>query len=116
MESTTTTDMARFGNREREMAEELLRAWREQGLPEDFYDDEVVIMCNANSGNVFLTNSNYEAAMMTDDGKLQTWYNCPQCGCEGFREEIGIENHTGKDKKECRAWIRDIKKAIAEVK
>jgi len=36
MKDITTTDLSNFGPRERNMAEKLLRAWREQGLPEDF--------------------------------------------------------------------------------
>ena len=87
MNDITTTDLSKFGSRERNMAEELLKAWREQDLPDDFYDDEVTIMMNANSGNVFLTNSEFQAAMMNDD-KLETWYNCPYCGHEGFKEDM----------------------------
>ena len=41
MKEVTTTDFSRFGSREREMAEELLKAWREQGLPDDFDNDSV---------------------------------------------------------------------------
>ena len=37
----TTTNLSDFGYRELEMLEELLKAMREQGLPDDFYDEEV---------------------------------------------------------------------------
>jgi len=90
MNEITTTDLSKFGSRERHMAEELLKAWREQGLPDDFYDEDVTIMMNYNSGCVFLTNSEYQAAMMNDD-KLETWYNCPYCGHEGFKEDMEHE-------------------------
>jgi hypothetical protein len=86
-EEITTTDMAKMGSRERGMMRELLNAWNEQGLPEDFEADEVVVMFNMNSGSVFLTNSEYQAAMMNGD-KLETWYNCPYCGHEGFKEDM----------------------------
>ena len=99
---TTTTDLAKFGARERRIAEELLKAWREQGLPEDFYDEDVTIMLNTNSGNVFLTNSEYQAAMMNVN-KLETWYNCPQCGHEGFKEDI---KHEGNE--ECKRYIKEV--------
>ena len=49
----TTTDLSEFGIRERDMAEELLRAWRKQGLPEDFYDDKVEIMMNNSQAMFF---------------------------------------------------------------
>lgn len=100
----TTTDLSRFGARERSMAEDLLRAWREQGLPDDFEDDEVVIMFNTHSGNVFLTNSEYQAAMLTDDDKLETWYSCPICGHEGFKADM----LHGEDNVECQEYLRDI--------
>ncbi len=99
----TTTDLGKFGARERQMAEELLKAWREQGLPDDFNDDEVVIMFNMNSGNVFLTNSDYQVAMLTDDDKLETFYNCPECGHEGFKADM---QHDGNA--ECREYLKDI--------
>jgi hypothetical protein len=76
-----------FGYRERKMAEELLHEWNENGLPEGFDSDGVTIMMNQNSGYVFLTNSNYEVAMMNGD-KLEIWYNCPECGYEGFKEDF----------------------------
>lgn len=87
--NTTTTDLCEFGSRERLMLVELLQAWREQGLPKDFSCDEVHPMMNKMSGNVFLTNSNYEVAMMNGD-KLETWYNCPNCGHEGFAPDCKL--------------------------
>lgn len=87
MEETVTSDMSKFGSRERKLAEELLREWRLQGLPEDFYDDKVTIAMNLNSGFVFLTNEEYQVAMM-HNGKLESFYSCFECGEEGFREEL----------------------------
>jgi len=87
MEKFTSTDLSDFGSREREMAEELLKAWREQGLPDDFDDDDVQIMMNFSSGNVFLTNSDCHVAMMNGD-KLESFYNLPYGGEEGFAEDF----------------------------
>ena len=83
----TTTDLAEFGSRERQMAEELLRAWRLQGLPKDFCDDEVQVMMNTNSGCVFLTNSDYQVAMMNGD-YLESFYTLHYNGEEGFLEDF----------------------------
>ena len=99
----TTTDLSRFGWHERKMAEELLRASMEQGFPEDFEDDETTIMFNTHSGNVFFTNSEYQVCMMNDD-KLETWYNCPICGHEGFKEDM----LHGEEDKECQEWLKDV--------
>ncbi|HCT85252.1 MAG TPA: hypothetical protein DF296_08645 [Candidatus Margulisbacteria bacterium] len=99
----TTTDFSKFGYRERVMAEELLGAWREQGLPEDFYDEEVSIMMNIHSGYVFLTNSEYQVAMINGD-KLESWYTCPNCGHEGFTEDM----EHNLDDPDCRDYLLNI--------
>lgn len=83
----TTTNLSDFGHRELEMLEELLQAMREQGLPDDFYDNEVTPMMNQYSGNVFLTNSEYQVAMMNDD-KLESFYTLSYSGSEGFIDEL----------------------------
>jgi hypothetical protein len=87
MRETTTTDFSKFGNRERELAEELLHEWNNNGLPEDFEDKEVTIMFNLYSGNVFLTNSEFQVAMMNGD-KLESFYTDFETGEEGFADEL----------------------------
>ncbi|MCM1008210.1 MAG: hypothetical protein NC485_09825 [Ruminococcus flavefaciens] len=62
----TTTNLADFGARERHELIEILQAWESSGLPDDFYDDEVVLMFNRDSGYVFLTNSEYQVCMVAD--------------------------------------------------
>lgn len=86
----TTTDLTKFGYRERKLAEDLLKAWREQGLPEDLYEDEITIMFNTHSGCVFLTNSEYQVAMLNGD-KLESFYTDFETGEEGFKEELSKE-------------------------
>lgn len=103
MENYTTTDFAQFGWRERKIAEELLKASREQGFPDDFYDDEVTIMFNMYSGCVFLANSDHSTAMMNGD-KLESWYSCPYCGHEGFAENM---DHDPVDT-DCTEYLQDI--------
>lgn len=102
-EDPVTYDMAKMGARERRIMRELLDAWNKQGLPEDFYEDEVRVAFNTNSGCVFLTNSDYQAAMMNGD-KLETWYNCPYCGHEGFKEDM---EHEPEDE-ECTRYMKEI--------
>lgn len=86
----TTTDISKFGAREREMLIELLTAWNKQGLPDDFYDDKVTAMFNKKSGCVFLTNSEYETAMMNGD-TLESFYTTPYDGIEGFKDDLRNE-------------------------
>ena len=98
---TVTTDLAKFGWRELKMAAQLLNAMVEQGLPIDFADGVSVAM-NTNSGYVFLTNSEYDVAMMNGD-KLEEWHHCPECGHEGFKEDMA---HAGSA--ECYRYQREI--------
>lgn len=91
----TTTNLSDFGYRELAMLEEILKAMREQGLPDNFSDNEVVPMMNQNSGNVFLTNSDYEVAMMNGD-TLEMFYTLPYNGNEGFVEDL-IQQYKNDD-------------------
>jgi hypothetical protein len=89
MRETTTTDIAKFGYTERVKLVELLTAWNDNGLPEDFYNDEVVPMMNFNSGHVFLTNSEYQVAMINPEtDMLESFYYTPYSGHEGFANEL----------------------------
>lgn len=99
---STTTDLSQFGFREKRIAAELLTAMCHGQLPDDFENDEVTVMMNTSSGNVFLTNSEYQVAMMNGD-KLESFYSCPECGHEGFAEEM---KHDGGA--ECHRYLRDI--------
>jgi len=87
MNEVTTTDLSEFGYRELAMANDLLTAMLKNGLPENFEDDKVTIMFNRNSGNVFLTNSEFQVAMMNGED-LEMWYYLPYGGKEGFVEDL----------------------------
>lgn len=86
----TTTDLADFRARERRMLVDILIAWEKHGLPENFYTEEVRPMMIRSSGNVFLTNSEFQVAMLTDENKLEMWHSCPNCGHEGFSGDCDI--------------------------
>ena len=85
----TTTDLAQFGSNGRLELIKLLTAWEEQALPLGFYADEVIPMMNINSGYVFLTNSDFQCAVLNGDS-LELWYNCNNCGHEGFKEDCEL--------------------------
>lgn len=89
----TTTNLSDFGMRELDMAADLLKAYANNGAPDTFYDDEVVIMMNTHSGNVFITNSDCQV-LMENNGILEMFYNTPYKGIEGFADEL-LENLEG---------------------
>ena len=82
---TTTTDLSGFGFRELKMAAKLLTAYGED--PPGFLGNGVRLMMNTYSGCVFLTDEDYTAAMMNGDS-LEQFYVCPECGAEGFGEDM----------------------------
>ena len=102
MNDITTTDLSEFGNRELEEMENLLKARREQGFPDDFNDDEIQIMFNKNSGYVFFTNSDCQVCMLTDGGNLESFYSCPNCGNEGFDGEYPFKKNDGYCSRKCK--------------
>lgn len=59
-------------------------------LPESWYDDGVYAEFNANSGQVFLTNSEHQALVNTKYG-LMMWYNTPYAGHEGTLFDLAIQ-------------------------
>ena len=87
MNEIVTTDFAKFGSRERVMAETLLKVSRLSGFPEKFEQNEITIMMNMNSGYVFFTNSESQVCMMNGDN-LEIFYSCNECGHEGFKDEM----------------------------
>ena len=92
LQKTYTEDLADFGYREQEEAKNLFQAWRERGLPVDFWNNGVKIGFNMNSGYVFLTNSDYQVAMCetNEQGKLElfSFYSSPYEGKEGSFDEL----------------------------
>jgi len=89
----TTTDLADFGYRELVIASNIIRALAEKPKPVDFETESgLKIMMNKESGEVFLTNSFDQVAMINKDGVLEADYSTPSEGREGFLYELVYEN------------------------
>jgi hypothetical protein len=87
MDEYQVTDLSKYGYREIKKVADLLNAWVDQGLPEGFSDDGVTPAFNMHSGEVFLTNEDYQVLML-NDGKLEIWYTLPYIGEEGFISDL----------------------------
>jgi len=85
-----TTNLTFFGRRELREAQRLLTAWLDQGLPRGFDDEEVQIFMNRHSGYVFLSNVDFQVAMMNGD-HLEIYHTDYETGEEGFAEELSDE-------------------------
>jgi hypothetical protein len=90
------------------MVLEILKAWESGGLPDDFNEEGVKIAFNSNSGNVFLTNEDFQVAMV-EGLCLESFYNSPYEGREGFFTDLLSEYPSMH--REDQEWFRDIAKA-----
>jgi len=90
-----TENLADFGFREIRMLRDILNAWVENGLPDNFARDGVRLAMNRNSGHVFLVNEDYQVAMMNGE-ELEEFYTLPYNGDEGFLSDL-ISEHAPDD-------------------
>ena len=93
--TTNTTDLADFGTREIRMARNLLDAWLTHGLPDHFEHDGVTVMFNPQSGWVFLTNAEYQVAVM-EDGDLVSFHTSPYGAYGGTLVELNEMSDAAK--------------------
>ena len=96
-----TCDLSAFGYCELELAIDLLKAYKDQRI--DFLGDGLTLNFNTHSGNVFLSDEDYNVGMMNGD-KLEQWFNCPYCGHEGFKDEMQHKPEDG----ECTRYLKEI--------
>jgi hypothetical protein len=95
-----TADLSDFGHRELKMAATLLAALSETHAN---LGDGITLYLNTHSGFVFLSDEDYNVAMM-NGSELEAFYSCPECGHEGFANEM----LHGEDDAECRRYLRDL--------
>lgn len=91
MNDCYTENLGKFGFREIRMLKNILTAWVENGLPDEFSFDNVRPAMNMNSGYVFLVNDDYQVAMMNGDS-LELFHTLPYSGQEGFLSDLLEEN------------------------
>ena len=105
----TTTDLSQFGYRELGMAGELLTAYSNNNDFAFFSNEGVQLMMNTSSGNVFLTDSDYNVLMMNDD-KLEEFFTSPYDGKEGFFDDLLPEYEEMNE--EDKEWFKGIADAV----
>jgi len=84
---TVTKDLSQFGLRERNMAKELLSVYGTDKDITEHLGDGIEVWFNMNSGCVFLSDEDYNTAMINGD-KLEDFINCGNCGHEDFSSEF----------------------------
>jgi len=81
-----TNDLDNLGYMELDDAVELLKAYIEQ-RPE-FLGKGTRIYFNENSGFVFIADDDNNVALLNDNGKLEQYFYCSECGYEDFRDDF----------------------------
>ena len=110
MNNSYTEDLSEFGYIEKEEARDLINALNDKKTPKDFDLCGVKVAFNKMSGYVFLTNDEYQVAMIDDEGELYSFYSSPYEGREGSFEDLLSEY---KDMHvEDKEWFKDIAKNI----
>ena len=105
-----TEDLGQFGSRELKEASKLILAI-DNGLPDDFYNDDIKIGFNKNSGYVFLTNADLQVAMYdSESDELYSHYSTPYEGREGSLKELITEYDDMC--KEDQEYVDDLRKNI----
>lgn len=100
----TTTNLAQFGKKELLIASKILEAYANGKYECPYFEESgVQIMMNRNSGNVFLTNEEYQVLMLNGN-KLEGFYSSPYAGHEGFIDEL-IENWDNSWHQEDNEWL-----------
>lgn len=88
----------------------IMQAWDKNGLPNNFYLENVRFAYNRNSGYVFLINDGYQCLMMDGD-KLEEFYTSPYEGHEGFINDLFDEYMSDTD-----AWHIEDAEWLLELK
>jgi hypothetical protein len=107
----TTTNLADFGYRELDMAADLLKAYANtyKGDLKFFTDEGIQLMMNQNSGNVFLTDADFNVVMEVD-GEVKEFFSSPYNGVEGFLDDLISEEYATMHEED-KIWLRQIAEA-----
>ena len=105
-----TENLADFGYMEQDKAKDIFEAWKLNGLPRDFDNDGVKLAFNMNSGNVFLTNAEYQVSMCGDNEELYSFYSSPYEGYEGSFDDL-LDEYKNMNKED-QEWFRGIAQNI----
>lgn len=95
---------------ERKEVQNIITAWNEHGLPDNFYLENVRFAYNRNSGCVFLVNDDCQVCMINGD-VLEEFYTSPYEGHEGFINDLFDDYMSDNDawNIEDAEWLLDIK-------
>ncbi len=92
MQNTISTlQLEGWGYREMSMAAELLKQYADHGTGSVVGAEPqgtIALGFNPNSGNVYMTDEDFNCYMLNDDGEVEQWVYLSHSGEEGFLTEI----------------------------
>ncbi len=91
MTSFYTESLSDFGWRELRILKDIIDAWLQSGLPEQFTENGIRPAFNTHRGYVFLVNDECDIAMLNGN-RLESFHSLPYSGKEGFLYELLEEN------------------------
>jgi hypothetical protein len=111
-ENPLTTDISKMDLSE---VTPMLTAYQEENTTRAFRamwcDDGTIPTLNQESGYCFLTNEEYQVAMM-NEGKLSMFINCGECGREDFEQDwvwTYKDNHDSSKCEGCKEVVKMLK-------
>jgi hypothetical protein len=96
MDNIVTSDLSEFGYRELKIAGQILSTFKTDKDKTRFIDEGLTVFFNKKSGYVFLSDENYNVAMMNGD-ILEDFIHCPDCGNEALLSEFSTESDCCKE-------------------
>ena len=115
MENYLTTDISKMDLSE---VTDMLNAYQNQGFKTTpafksmWYDEDTKPTMNKESGYTFLTNSEYQVAMM-NEGMLSMFINCGECGREDFEQDWVWTYKNDHDSSKCEG-CKEVVKMLRE--
>lgn len=104
MSSENTRDIAKFGNRERDIAGKLLQL----AYKAEFLSYGVAIEFNPNSGMVFLVDEDYNVGVLNEDEtEVVQFITCSECGYEGTKSDYEFDKENGNTNECCKEFFEE---------
>lgn len=82
-----TRNLMDFGIRELRLTARLLSLFKTDNDKTALLGDTISPEFNPESGYVFLIDADFNVAMLNGE-ELQDWHRCPECGVEGFLDDV----------------------------
>jgi hypothetical protein len=96
MQNTISTlQFEGWGYREMSMAADLLKQYADHGTGSVVGVEPqgaITIGYNPNSGNVYMTDEDFNCYMLNDNGEVEQWVTLPSSGIEDFFSELRSMN------------------------